>query len=104
MTVKRQWMLVLILSAIISVVINSFVLSTLINNYFQGNTRENYKNHYEQIVKFAQEALVENYSSRQLALQLETHLIDPIVRIKLYDANGELLADVWVPDTNLCQT
>ena len=94
MTVKRQWMLVLIFSAIISVVINSLVLSTLINSYFQDNTRKNYETHYEQIVKFSREALVEQYSSQQLALQLETHLIDPIVRIKLYDANGDLLADV----------
>ena len=94
MTIKRQWLIVLILSAIISLVVNSFVLSTLINRYFLDSTTKNYENHYEQIVKFAEKALADNYSSQQLEVQLETHLIDPITRIELYDANGQLLADV----------
>lgn len=94
MTIKRQWMLVLVLSAILSIIINSLVLSSLINNYFIGYSKSNYEHHYEQIVEFIQRALLDNYSSGQLTVQLATHLSDPIIGIKLYDANGKLLADV----------
>ncbi len=94
MTIKRQWMLALILSAILSVIINTLVLSSLINNYFVDAQTSNYEHHYRQIAEFTKKALSENYTKTQLAVQLETHLIDPIREIKLYDANGELLADV----------
>lgn len=94
MTIRRQWMLVLILSAIICVIINSFILGLLINNYFIDNSKNNYNKHYEQIVEFTRKALLENFTQQQLSAQLETHIVDPIVRIKLYDVNGYLLADV----------
>lgn len=94
MTIKRQWMLVLILSAIITVIINSFILGLLINNYFIYNSKNNYNHHYEQIVEFTRKALLDNFTQRQLTVQLETHIVDPILRIKLYDAKGNLLADV----------
>lgn len=95
MTIKRQWMLVLILSAIISVGVNSIVLSSLINRYFIDYTIENYDKHFAQIVEFSKKALIEkSYSKQQIAIQLEAHLNDPIIRIRLYGANGQLLADV----------
>ena len=94
MTIKRQWMLTLILSAILSVMINSFVLSTLINNYFVDSSIKNYEHHYEQILEFTSKALSESYTNQQLAIQLETHIIDPIVEIKLFDSDGNLLANV----------
>lgn len=95
MTLKRQWMLVLIISAIISVGINSYILSLLINRYFVNYTTENYDKHFAQIVEFSKKALIEkNYSNQQIAVQLEAHLNDPIIRIKLYDADGQLLANV----------
>jgi signal transduction histidine kinase len=94
MTIKKQWMLALILSAVLSVIINTFVLSSLINNYFVDAETANYEHHYGQILEFTQKALSANYSKQQLAVQLETHLIDPIREIRLYDVNGNLLADV----------
>ena len=94
MTVKKQLMLVLILSAVLSVIINSFILSLLINNYFVDYSQKNYEQHYQQIVDFTQKALQENYTSRQLSAQLETHLVDPITGIRLYDADGNPLAAV----------
>ncbi|MHB1454830.1 MAG: sensor histidine kinase [Saccharofermentanales bacterium] len=95
MTVKRQWMQVLIFSAIIAIAINSAVLSLLISRYFVGYATSNYNSHYDQIIGYAQKALAEeNYTNKQLAIQLETHLDDPITRIRLYDADGQLLADV----------
>lgn len=95
MTIKRQWMLFLILAAVLSVAVNSFVLSSLINRYFIDYTTANYNKHFSQIVEFSKKALSEkSYSKQQLEMQLETHLSDPINRIKLYDSNGNLLADV----------
>lgn len=57
MTIKRQWMFALILSAILSIIINSIVLSSLINNYFVENSKINYEHHYGQIVDFTKKAL-----------------------------------------------
>jgi len=95
MTVKRQWMQVLILSAVLSVVINSIVLSALINRYFINYSTDNYNIHVSQLVAFSEKALIEgDYSQQQMEMQLETHLSDPINQIKLYDVSGNLLADV----------
>lgn len=95
MTVKRQWMLVLILSGALSVAVNSIVLSTLINNYFINYSTENYNRNVSQLVVFSEKTLIETgYSEQQIKMQLETYLSDPIKRIRLYDTNGNLLAGV----------
>ncbi len=95
MTVKRQWMLALMLSAALSVLINSIVFSALINRYFIDNSTVNYKKHVSQVVAFSTDALITgDYSRAQLEMQLESHLSDPINRIRLYNADGKLLADV----------
>lgn len=95
MTIRKQWLGVLILIAIISVVINSLVLISLTNRYFVEYAEKNYEKHFDQIVAYTKINLTEgNYLSEQLAIQLETHLNDPITRIKLYDATGQLLVDV----------
>lgn len=95
MTIRRQWLLVLILSVLLSVAVNSIVLSTLINRYFIDYSTEKYNKNVSQLVGFVEKALtVSEYSTQQLEMQLETHLSDPINRIRLYDANGNLLADV----------
>ena len=95
MSVRRQWMLALMLSAALSVIVNSFVFSALINRYFIDYSTENYKQHVSQVVTFSTEALVSGgYSDAQLEMQLASHLSDPINRIRLYSADGTLLADV----------
>ena len=95
MTVKRQWMLALILSAALSVLVNSIVFSTLVNRYFVEYSTENYNDHIDQLTAFASDALSGGeYTGRQLEMQLGSHLSDPISRIRLYDAEGVLLADV----------
>lgn len=95
MTVKRQWMLALMLSAALSVFINSIVFSALINRYFIDNSTANYNKHVSQVVAFSTDALITgDYSRAQLEMQLDSHLSDPINRIRLYNADGKLLADV----------
>ena len=93
MTVKRQWMLVLILTVVISVAVNSLVLSILIKRQFIDYSTENYNSHISQLEEFSKKILVENsYSRQQIAMQLESHLSDPINEIRLYDMDGNLLA------------
>jgi signal transduction histidine kinase len=95
MTVKRQWLFVLIIIAVISVVINTFVLSNLTNQYFKDYMKDNYDQHFNQVVEYLTDILKDkNYSSSQISIDLETHLVDPITRIKVYDLNGNLISDV----------
>ncbi|PKM90912.1 MAG: sensor histidine kinase [Firmicutes bacterium HGW-Firmicutes-12] len=95
MTIRRQWLIVLILVAIFSVSINAFVLSSLTDRYFVDYMTENYEKHFSEIVEYSKIALSEkDFSLRQMAIELETHLDDPITRIKLYNAKGQLIVDV----------
>lgn len=95
MTVKRQWLFVLIAIAVISVLINTFVLSNLTNQYFKDYMKDSYDQHYNQVVKYLTDVLKDkNYSQKQISMELETHLVDPITRIKVYDSDGNLISDV----------
>lgn len=95
MSIKKKTLLALVLVAVFSVFINSFVLSILINLYFKNYVKENYEEHLNQIIQYTTKTLNENdYSLNQLAIELEAHLADPIIRIKVYDQDGNLLADV----------
>lgn len=93
MTIRKQWLIVLTLTAVIAVSINSFLLSSLINRYFVTYTTEDYNMHVTQIEELARNALIENnFSPRQLSIQFESHLDDPILSIKLYDTQSKLIA------------
>lgn len=93
MTIRKQWLIVLTLTAVLAVSINSLLLSSLINRYFQSYTTENYNINLSQIEALSRNALVENsFSPKQLSVQFESHLDDPILSIKLYDPRGRLIA------------
>lgn len=95
MTIRKQWLIILILIAVFSVSVNTLVLGSLIDRYFTGYMHENYEKHLSELVNYAQKALTEkDISIRQMAIELENHLDDPIIRIKLYNARGQLIADV----------
>ena len=65
----------------------------MINRYFLSYTAESYDNHAIQIQELALHALTDgDFSGQALSVQFESHLDDPIRSIKLYDANGRLLA------------
>lgn len=88
-------MLALILTAVLSVAIHSIVLSTLINRYYISFSTESYNEHVTQLLDFSEKVLSEaDYSEPQLAMHYETHLSDPLTRIRLYDETGSLLVDV----------
>jgi signal transduction histidine kinase len=87
--------MILVLVAVFSVGVNSFVLSSLTDKYFKGYVKENYNKHFDQIVNYITDTLSsKDYSANEMAIQLETHLVDPITRIKVYDKNGALIADI----------
>ncbi len=95
MTVRKLWLLVLLLTAVISIIINSFILSTLTDKYFSDYRAEEYENHIAEILNYSKNALLsEKLAVEQMAVELETHLDDPITHIKLYDREGNLLVDV----------
>jgi len=94
-SIRKQWLKVLFVTAILSVVINTLVLSSLMNRYFVGYSKENYEKNFNNIVEYTKRALKENnIAARQINIQLEAYLDDPIIGIKLYDSNGMLVADV----------
>jgi signal transduction histidine kinase len=95
MTIKKQWLIVLVIIAVISVIINTLLLSTLTNQYFKNYMKDNYDKHFDQIVQYLTDALKDNdYSANQIAVKLETHLTDPITKIKVYNAKGTLITEV----------
>lgn len=99
MTIRRMWLFLLILMAVISVVINSIVLGALTDRYFKGYLSDNYESHLDQVRTFSKNVLLDDeLSSGQLAMEMETHLADPITRIKLYNTDGTLVVDVRVEE------
>ncbi len=95
MTIRKIWLWVLTLVAVVSIGINALILTGLTDRHFKEYLTKDYDAHIKQIQSYAQSALTESgVSYRQMAIELETHLDDPIIRIKLYRTNGALLADV----------
>jgi len=93
LTIRRQWLLALAMIAVVAISINSAVLSLLTNQFFLSYNEQVYSTHLEQIDKIAENALSQgDLSPAQIAVQLESHLDDPIIGIRLYDAEGVLVA------------
>ncbi|MBN2558354.1 MAG: HAMP domain-containing histidine kinase [Clostridia bacterium] len=95
MTLRKLWLLVLFFIAVLSISINSLILNTLTDKYFSDYRSGEYENHIDEILDFSKSALLaEELSVEQMAVALETHLDDPIIQIKLYDQNGNIIVDV----------
>ncbi|GAA0178285.1 HAMP domain-containing sensor histidine kinase [Clostridium sediminicola] len=95
MTIRKVWLYVIILVVIISVGVNATILTSLTDRYFKDYMTESYKDHISQIVQYTEKALNEkDISYNQMMIELETHLVDPIIRIRVYNPEGELLMDV----------
>lgn len=95
MTIRRQWLVMLTLTAILAIVINTLILSSLISRYFQTYTTGEYNKNLTQIRSFSEMALSQkNMTTRQVEAQLASYLDDPITRITLYNADGSVVADI----------
>ncbi len=52
MSIRKLWLLVLILIAVISVSINAFILSSLTDRYFTDYREDVYESHYNEILNY----------------------------------------------------
>jgi two-component system, OmpR family, sensor histidine kinase BaeS len=95
MSIRKLWLIVLILVATLSIAINALILTSLTDRYFKTYLSETYDEHIDQMITYIVSSLnEENFSLRQMAIELESHLDDPIVKIKLYGPQGALLVQV----------
>ena len=95
MSIKRIWIGIVIGIALLSVLINTSVLNLLIDRYFKSYLTENYETHVAQVSSYAVNVLTSNdISYNQMAMELETHLVDPIVKIRVYNTDGNELVTV----------
>lgn len=95
MSIRKLWLIVLILVATLSIAINALTLTSLTDRYFKTYLSETYDEHIDQMITYVVDSLKEEtISLRQMAIELESHLDDPIVKIKLYGPQGVLLVQV----------
>ena len=95
MTIRKMWLFIFISAAALSVGLNSIVLSSLTGRYFKDYLSKSYETHLEQIIEYTEDVLSsEDVSYKQMTMELEIHLIDPIIEIKLYSPEGDLLVEV----------
>lgn len=95
MSVRKRWLILLVLIAVLAVGVNALLLSAMTNRYFDSYVSENYERHVDQIETYVGSALVSNsLSEDQMTVELSSHLVEPIIRIQVYDEEGRLIADV----------
>ena len=95
MSIRKLWLIVLTLVATLSIAINALILTSLTDRYFKTYLSETYDEHIDQMITYVVSSLKEEtISLRQMAIELESHLDDPIVKIKLYGPQGALLIQV----------
>jgi two-component system, OmpR family, sensor histidine kinase BaeS len=95
MSIRKLWLIVLTLVATLSIAINALILTSLTDRYFKTYLSETYDEHIDQMITYVVSSLnEENFSLRQMAIELESHLDTPIVKIKLYGPQGALLVQV----------
>lgn len=95
MSIRKLWLIVLTLVATLSIAINALILTSLTDRYFKTYLSETYDEHIDQMITYVVSSLKEDtLSLRQMAIELESHLDDPIVKIKLYGPQGALLIQV----------
>lgn len=96
MTVRKLWLLILVSVSVISILINTLVLTRLTDKYFSEYLLESYEMHVQQVIEYTKKILLEeSVSFSQMAIELESHLIDPIIRIKYIDAENQVKVDVF---------
>ncbi len=94
-SLRKIWLIVLIVVPVIAIAINTLILTFLTDRYFSEYLTESYHLHVDQILSYTTSALSsQDYNINQMAIELEAHINDPITEIKVYDVNGELIADV----------
>lgn len=95
MSLRRLWLIILVLVSVVAIGVNAVILTFLTDRYFSDYLKESYTLHVDQIVEYTSSALTaEDVSYGQMAIELESHLNDPIIGIKIYEPSGNLLIAV----------
>lgn len=95
MTIRKLLLSFFIGISILIISINTGILASLTSRYFSDYLDKNYQTHLNQIIKYTEKVINnKNTSFNKMAMELETHLNDPIIGIKLYSVSGDLLVDV----------
>lgn len=95
MSLRKIWLLILIVVSVTAISANTIILTFLTDRYFSDYLNESYELHVGQLTDYTTKALSsEEISYSQMAIELESHINDPIIEIKLYDPSGQLIIDV----------
>lgn len=95
MSLRKIWLLILIGVTATAIILNTLVLTFLTDKYYSDYLIESYNEHVNQILNYTKEALLTTDTSyKQMYIELESHLNDPIIGIKVYDQSNDLIVEV----------
>lgn len=95
MTIRRQWLMVLFLVAILSVAINTLVLGSLTDRSFKNYMQSSYNEQVSKIIEYSKSTLEgHGKSTHNSTLEINSFLVDPIKSIMIYDIYGNLVVNV----------
>jgi len=96
MTIKKLWLSVLVFISIIAIGINALIFSSLTDKYFMSYLNKEYEKNVEKIIFYVKSSLNSNeISYKQMNIELDMQLKEPIVGIKLYSPKGDLLLETF---------
>lgn len=92
MSIKKQWLITLILIATIAIITNSALYSILIDKYFVRYIGQNYEKQMKEIQEYAEFILHnELITKKQMQMEMQKYLDDPITEISIYDSTGQII-------------
>ncbi|MFZ7134155.1 MAG: sensor histidine kinase [Eubacteriales bacterium] len=95
MTIKKQWLMVMIFISMIAIIVNSLLYSILIDKHFISYIESNYKEDIKGIQEYSHYVMKDkNIALSQIKMEMQKYLDDPITAISLYDLNGSLILSV----------
>jgi len=96
MTIRKQWIIMLLIVGIVAIFINTMALGILTNKYFTGYIENNYNENINELKEYVSEVFESGkYSEKIIEGKIEAYLDDPVTEIKIYDAKGNIIVDVF---------
>lgn len=106
MTIKKQWIIVLLFISLITVLFSTLFLSMLTGKYFSGYMETRYTQHLNEIVDYVTKNLENceedscSYLPEQMRLELSNHLDEPITGIYFVDYKNNVEISVGFDEGN----
>ncbi|GMQ64859.1 sensor histidine kinase [Vallitalea maricola] len=88
MTIRKQFIWIIILMIFFAIIMNSIISSSYIDNYFKGYVTEQYDSKVDNIKNYAINILTESSNSYSLKKELNNYISDPIVQITIVNRDG----------------